>query len=192
MDAYRDRIDLDEVWAEALPLRVAGAETLRMASHHLIVYLCEHALRPAHAFYKPLHLTDLAWVIANDRETPDWGRVADAARRFGLGRMVYLGLLIVRDRTDAPVPDEVLQTLRPARLTAGERLFLRRALQGRSRPGTSYFVHLALRRTFFEKTRFLFRTIFPAREVASHHDPGNRWRGSLRRGVQTVRHAIGM
>ena len=192
VEAYRDRIDLGEVWAEALPFRVAGAETLRMASHHLIVYLCEHALRPAHAFYKPAHVTDLARVIAGGLETADWARVADVARRFGLDRMVYLGLLIVRDRADAPVPDEVLRALRPTRLTAGERLFLRRALRGRSRPGDSYFVHLAMRRTFFEKARFLFRTIFPAREVASHHASGNLWRGSLRRGVQAVRHAMGI
>lgn len=187
-DAYRDFIRLDEVWDAALPFTIAGATALRLAPRHLLVYLCEHALRPAHAFYKPLHLTDLSWVIAH--EGPDWGRVADVAQRFRLARMTYLGLRVVREQMDAPVPDEVLAALRPGRLTPGERLFLRQVLRGRARPGTSYFVHLALRRTAVEKARFLLRTLFPPRAVVAHHAPGCSWRWYLGRGTSALKHAL--
>lgn len=188
-EVYRDAIRMDEVWGEALPFEVAGTRALRLAPHHLLVYLCEHALRPAHAFYKPIHLTDLAWVIA--REGLDWGLVADVARRFGLARLTYFGLRLVRERMGAPVPDGVLDALRPDRLTRGERGFLREALRGRARPGRSYFIHLALRRTALEKARFLLRTLFPARAVVVHHAPGGSWRWYLRRGASALRHALG-
>lgn len=187
-EAYRDFIDMKEVWETALPFPVAGTEALRLAPHHLLVYLCEHALRPAHAMWKPIHLTDLAWAIA--RETPDWGRVVDVAQRFRLTRMTYLGLRIAREQMDAPVPDEILAALQPSRLTVGERFFLRQTLRGRARPGMSYFVHLALRPTALEKARFLFRTLFPPRAVVSHHASGHLWRGYLRRGVGVLRRAF--
>jgi hypothetical protein len=188
-EVYRDAIRMDEVWGEALPFEVAGATALRLAPHHLFVYLCEHALRPSHAFYKPIHLTDLAWVVA--REGPDWGRVADVARRFGLARLTYFGLRLVRERMGAPVSDGVLDALRPDCLTRGERHFLREALRGRARPGRSYFIHLALRRTALEKARFLLRTLFPARAVVAHHTPGGSWRWYLGRGASALRHALG-
>jgi hypothetical protein len=92
----------------------------------------------------------------------------------------------------APVPDEVLAALRPDRLTRGERHFLREALRGRARPGRSYFIHLALRRTALEKARFLLRTLFPARTVVAHHTPGGSWRWYIGRGASALKHAIGL
>ncbi|OGG56879.1 MAG: hypothetical protein A3F84_10845 [Candidatus Handelsmanbacteria bacterium RIFCSPLOWO2_12_FULL_64_10] len=187
-EAYRDFIRLDEVWDAALPFAVAGATALRLAPHHLLVYLCEHALRPSHAFYKPLHLTDLAWVIA--REGPDWGQVIDVAQRFRLARLAYFGLRIVQEQMGAPVPGEVLVALRPDCLTRGERYFLRQALRGRARPGTSTFIHLALRRTALEKARFLLRILFPPLAVVAHHAPGSSWRWYLGRGASALKHAL--
>ena len=188
-EAYRDHIVMDEVWNEGLPLAMAGERVWRMAPHHRLVYLCEHALRPAHALWNPLLVTDLAWSIA--RDSPDWDRVLDVSRLFRLDRIAYFAIRVVRDLTDAPVPEGVIASLVPRRVTLGEGVFLRRALGGRSRPGTSYFVHLALRRTLLEKAGFLFRTIFPSRPVVAHHTARGSWGWYLERSASVLTHAIG-
>lgn len=77
------RIDEEEIWREACD----GG----MAPHHLLVTLCEHALK--HSYDALVHLTDIE--LAARRA--DWERVADAARRWGLVRPVAYALLLLRD-----------------------------------------------------------------------------------------------
>ena len=190
-EAYRDFVGMDEIWEEALPFSVDGTKTLRVAPHHLLVYLCEHAMRPAHSMWKPLQVVDLAWAIGDGMGAEDWERVLETARRFRLDRMAYLPLRVVRDQMDAPVPDETLAALKPAHLTSGERLFLRRLAKGRTRSGLSYFVHLALRHGPMDKARFIFKTVFPSNAVVAHHTQEHPRRWFIKRIFQVLKHAFG-
>ncbi|HLY11602.1 MAG TPA: nucleotidyltransferase family protein [Planctomycetota bacterium] len=77
------RVDLDELWREA---REGG-----LARHHLIVALCEHALK--HSYSTLIHLTDLE--LAS--RAVDWDAVSATARRWGLEKAVLYSLLLLRD-----------------------------------------------------------------------------------------------
>ncbi len=77
------RIDEEEIWREARD----GA----MAPHHLLLTLCEHALK--HSYDAIVHLTDLELAARG----ADWSRVAESARRWGLERAVAFGLVLLRD-----------------------------------------------------------------------------------------------
>ncbi len=77
------RVDADELWREARD----GV----LAPQHLVVTLCEHALK--HSFSTLIHLTDIELA---SREV-DWDAVADTARRWGLEGAVYYALVLLRD-----------------------------------------------------------------------------------------------
>ncbi|HZE99695.1 MAG TPA: nucleotidyltransferase family protein, partial [Planctomycetota bacterium] len=84
------RIDLDEIWRDARD----GA----LASHHLIVTLCEHALK--HSYSALILLTDIELASRG----ADWDAIADVARRWGLDRAVYYSLVLLREVMGVPSP----------------------------------------------------------------------------------------
>ena len=77
------RVDLDELWREAR----SGA----LAPPHLLVTLCEHALK--HSYSTLIHLTDIDLVSRGI----DWEAVADVSCRWGLDLAVLYALVLLRD-----------------------------------------------------------------------------------------------
>lgn len=77
------RVDLDELWRDARD----GA----LSTPHLIVTLCEHALK--HSYSTLIHLTDIELASRG----ADWAAVADVARRWGLENAVWYSLVLLRD-----------------------------------------------------------------------------------------------
>jgi hypothetical protein len=139
------RVDLDEIWREA---RDGG-----LAPHHLVVTLCEHALK--HSFSTLIHLTDVELASRG----VDWDRVAGTARRWGLEGAVLYALLLLRDLAGLRSPG--LDHFRGVRPDWAGRAFL--ALARRRRwDGLSALGMLSLTR---EKGRYL-REVFspPGRE----------------------------
>jgi len=87
---YMVRIDLDELWRESRD----GA----LAPPHLLVTLCEHALK--HSFSALILLTDIELVSRGI----DWEAVADVSRRWGLDAAVFYSLVLLRDLMDLRSP----------------------------------------------------------------------------------------
>ena len=77
------RIDLEELWREAR----GGA----LAPAHLVVTLCEHALK--HSYSTLIHLTDIELASRGI----DWESVADVSGRWGLDLAVLYSLILLRD-----------------------------------------------------------------------------------------------
>jgi hypothetical protein len=102
------RIDVDEIWREAR----GGA----MAPHHLLITLCEHALK--HSFAELIHLTDIELASRG----ADWNLVAETARRWGLETAVHYALVLLRDLAELESPG--LRCVRAPRLDWAGRAFL--------------------------------------------------------------------
>jgi hypothetical protein len=134
------RIDVDEVWRDA-----SGG---RLAPHHLLVSLCEHALK--HSFAELIHLTDIELASRG----VDWNLVAETSRRWGLDHAVHYSLVLLRDLAGVELPG-----LRPLRLDWAGRAFLAMARRRRWN-GLSA---LGLMSMTSEKTRFIRETVAPAR-----------------------------
>jgi hypothetical protein len=138
------RIDLDELWQEAQ----GGV----LSPPHLLVTLCEHALK--HSYSTLIHLTDIDLASRGI----DWEAVADVSSRWGLDLAVLYSLILLRDLMGVRSPGlDHFDGLRPE--WAG-RAFL--SLVRRQRwDGLSALGLLSLTA---EKTRFISESFSPPRK----------------------------
>jgi hypothetical protein len=137
------RIDADEIWREARD----GV----LSPPHLVVTLCEHALK--HSFSTLIHLTDIELASRG----VDWDAVADTARRWGLEGAVYYALVLLRDLMGVVSPG--LERFRGVRPDWAGRAFLGLARRRRW-DGLSALGLLSLTD---EKTRFIREVVSPPR-----------------------------
>lgn len=163
--AFVERIDLERLWEKALPARIADSEALMLCPEHLIIYLCEHALRVGHGFDRLILVCDLYFAIKVFAERIQWPEVVAESRRWNLDRFVYHALTIVKGHTGLTAMDGCLAELTPATLTLWERIFVRIQRSRRRVRGSGYFLHLALHRGPLAKMGFLARTLFPPRQI---------------------------
>lgn len=160
-----ERIDIGRLWDHAVEARVADAGVLILRPEHLVIYLCEHALRVGHSFDRLILICDLFFAIRGFEKAIDWAFIAGESRRFNLSRFVWHGLSVVRRYAPLDLPDGFMAQVRPTDLSLGERLFLHLQSRNRRVRGSSYLVHLAVHRGFHAKTAFLFRTFFPPARI---------------------------
>ena len=163
--AFVDGIDLDRLWEKAVETEVADSPVLMLCPEHLIIYLCEHALRVGHSFDRLILVCDIYFTIRAFANRIDWEFLVRESRRFGLSRFVYHGLTIVRHHTVLDILDESIATLKPLDLSWGEKFFLHLQLNNRRIKGSSYLLYLAMNRSFAAKIRFIARTFFPPRQI---------------------------
>jgi Uncharacterised nucleotidyltransferase len=178
---YSRRIDLDGIWARAGRASLDGLSVMELSPGDAVLYLCEHAMRVSHSMSRLIWMADLAWLIHRKGHQVAWNSVERTADQWGICRLVTPPLNFVRNRLDAPIPDHVLSALRVGAPSIGERIFawcLQRSIR---RPGLSYLVHMALRRSLRARARFLIGTVCPPRTTLAQHFflPGQqagRWR----------------
>jgi len=155
------RIDVDEIWRDARD----GV----LAPHHLLVTLCEHALK--HSFAELIHLTDIELASRG----VDWALVGETARRWGLEHAVYYALVLLRDLAGVESPG-----LRAPRLDWAGRAFLAMARRRRWN-GLSALGLMSMTR---EKARFVRETIAPpSREGLRTRSVMGRIWGALKLGA---------
>lgn len=137
------RIDPEEIWRDARD----GV----LAPHHLVVTLCEHALK--HSFSTLILLTDIELASRG----ADWDAVADTARRWGLEGAVFYSLVLLRDLMGVVSPG--LERFRGIRPDWAGRAFLGLARRRRW-DGLSALGLLSLTG---EKSRFVREVLVPPR-----------------------------
>ena len=156
-------VDMERLWTEADQGEVSGARFRMLAPHHLLIYLCEHALRVGHSFDRLVLFSDILEVLRVYGAALRWERVVAESVELGLHRFLFLSLSLVCGLFGPRVPEETLLDLQrkvwPIR--AGERLFLRMMLSGHRLRGLSYLAYLSLNRGLGSKCRFMARTLFP-------------------------------
>jgi hypothetical protein len=162
---FVDDIDLDRLWESAEPICVADGQALMLRPEHLIIYLCEHALRVGHSFDRLILICDIFFALKTLESTIDWSFLVKESRRFNLSRFVYFGLSIVKHHTSLAIPNECLDKLKPANISWGEKCFLSLQFNNRRIRGSSYFIYLAMNRGLTAKIRFITRTFFPPRQI---------------------------
>lgn len=155
------QVNIDRIWEKALTAKVADVEVLTLCPEHLVIYLCEHALRVGHSFDRLILLCDIYYAIKTYVNNFDWNFMIEESRRFNLDRFVFFGLSIVKHYSSLNIPDEYLRRLKPDNISLGEKLFLHLQYNNRRIRGSSYFIYLAMNRNLSDKFSFLFRTFFP-------------------------------
>ena len=158
---YSSRINMDELWKDALPVEIAGVRVLSMSPHHFLIHLCEHAMRVTHSAAKLIYLLDVAALVSRYKDTLDWHKVMETSKDYGLDRFAYNILSLTRLNIGLDVPEWVLERLKPQKTALGERLFHFITARGKGFSGLSYLVHLGMNKGIIKKISFIFRTIFP-------------------------------
>ncbi|MGA3206872.1 MAG: nucleotidyltransferase family protein [Syntrophales bacterium] len=158
-------VDIERIWEKAVAARVADADVYILCPEHLIIYLCEHALRIGHSFDRLILITDIFYALKAYEKDIDWNFLVEESRRFNLDKLVYFSLSVVNSYASSNIPEECLGRLKPPYISLGERFFQRLQFNNRRIRGSSYFIYLAMNRTFSDKMKFLFRTFFPPRQI---------------------------
>ncbi len=156
---------MENIWQKAQPIEKSGTQILVLSPEHQIIYLCEHSMRVTHSFRQLIFHADISQAIYFYRDKIDWDVLLKDSYNFGLERMVYCGLYAVSKVLDTKIPSDILPKLKPKRFNLGERKFLSLLAENRSSSGFSYFVHLAMNKKPSDKIKFLFRTLFPPKEM---------------------------
>jgi len=162
---FAECIDTRRLSESATATIVADSQAWILSPEHLIIYLCEHALRIGHSFDRLILVCDIFHAITAFEDTIDWDLIAEESRRFNLSRFVYHGLSIVKYHTSLNIPDACMARLRPSDISWGERYFLKLQFNHRRIRGSSYFIYLAMHRSFFAKIGFIARTFFPPARI---------------------------
>lgn len=115
--------DVPAIWAAGFRSAWAGQPIWSMALPDLLVYLCFHAAKDGLASLRAL--LDVTLLVERRRDEIPWAEVTARAKAAHLASPVYLGLGQSRALLGAPVPDAVLEALRPRRLSwrLGQRVF---------------------------------------------------------------------
>jgi len=156
---YTKNIKMERFWECARPTRLADAETLELAPHHLILHLAEHALK--HSFDRLILLSDIDAVIKKYGGQINWDRLIQETIEFGMERQVYYSLYFSRYFLDSEVPGYVLANLRPKRISFLEQRFFYAVRNNQRNSKLSYFVYLGIIKGIINKLRFILRTLFP-------------------------------
>ncbi len=179
---YAEKIDMDKIWNEAVPLKIRESEVLCLAPHHQLLHLSEHAMK--HSYNTLIHVWDIHQVISHGKEKLDWERVCRESGEFQLRSPLFYSLWLSKEYFGACIPQEILEFLRPRHKGVGEKIFsslLRRGKRKEKLCWLFYFSHIS---TWQKKIKFVFRTIFPPIDILSHMEADeNKGNGNLSRKV---------
>jgi hypothetical protein len=185
-ESYIKKIKIENIWRDAEKAKIANVETLVMAPHHLLIHLAEHALRVTHSLSRLSFFCDINEVVNYYQERLDWERLIKESHKFNLNRMVYLSLFFAAKFLRAKIPENVLLSLRPERLSLGEKIFMNSVSNNKRFPGLSYLVHLAMNNGFLKKMNFLGRTLFPPPQIMAQRSYIPRSRFSYMHYIQRI------
>jgi hypothetical protein len=163
--SFVKQVDINRIWEKSVMTSVADLQARILCPEHLIIYLCEHALRVGHSFDRMILVCDIFFTIKTYDNLIDWIFVAEESDRFNLSRFVYYSLSLVQHFTSLDIPNHCISKLKPSNMSWGEKFFFYLQIKNRRIRGSSYFVYLAMNRSLFDKIRFIIRTFFPPAQI---------------------------
>jgi hypothetical protein len=101
-------MDAEALWPRVQVRQFAGYPVLGIPDEDLLLILCVHGTR--HEWSSLKWICDVAALVST-RSDLDWGRVMKDARRLGVERMVFIGMILARGLLGAAVPDRIAKAL---------------------------------------------------------------------------------
>jgi len=164
-DAFSPYFNVDRLCEKSSIVRLDNVDTRILSPEHLLIYLCEHALRVNHSFDRLILICDILQVLTVRRDQLVWAKIIDESRIFHITDLVYFGLSVVTLYTGPTIPQEALNCLRPQKRGWEHRLFWFLQTRGLRIRGSSYLLYLALHKDVLGKIRFMMRTVFPPQTI---------------------------
>jgi hypothetical protein len=105
------RAPIEEIWSRATPGRLQKSRAWRMSWEDLLFHLCVHS--EGHGFEEMIQFCDMAEVIRLCGENFDWQLFSDITKRSHMQGSVFCALAFVQEVLGLPLPNDVLEPLRP-------------------------------------------------------------------------------
>lgn len=102
------RFDSEQVWDRLRPMTVAGKAVLTLSTEDLLLVLCVHGF--THGWDRLGWICDVAGLIT--RQEIDWQAVTQRAVKWGVRRILLLGLLLAHEITRVELSPDVLKMVR--------------------------------------------------------------------------------
>lgn len=107
-------IDPRGLWERAVPMQIAGRETLMLSPEDLFLHVCLHTSYQHPFIFGLRPFCDIAGMVDHFGSALDWQTVMNRACDQGWQRGVYLALCLAVELAGAAVPDHVLEKLKPS------------------------------------------------------------------------------
>ncbi len=165
--------DPEILWARAVPVRIAGCDTLALSPVDLILHLCYHTSYHHRFVFGLRPSLDIGAVVDRFGPAIDWQGLAELAGRLGWQRGVFMALRLARDLVGADIPDALLKGLCPADMPEAIIAVARTQIfsdKEAARPITSHLAALLGTDGLVGKCRIFCRRLFlPRVQMAAHY-----------------------
>jgi hypothetical protein len=184
------RIEPGDVWRDAQTESIAGIQTLVLAPHDLIVYLCMHSY--AHNYEQGLRpFVDLLQVIRHYQGSVQWDKVKQRAKQWKATRCVFLMFCISNQLFGSP-PEAVLNLFLPLELnlqwvdSLSNRIIsqppyapvMKNKPKPKQIPPSLYFIKFLGNLNFIERLSLFWKRIFlPPQTIAKLYQIEPQWPG---------------
>lgn len=108
-EGYSFSTDLKQLWKRSETVLFEGRKIRSFASEDLLRFLCFHGSK--HRWGRLQWICDVAELIGHERSW-DWPRMIGETETSGAKRMVALGLFLVDDLLETPLPEKVSKWVR--------------------------------------------------------------------------------
>jgi len=176
IDLHREALGAERIraWRHLTPLsnadlfaastqgQLAGEAALQLHDSMLLAYLAFHALK--HSCARLIWLWDIALLARRIEHAGGWEEVQSTAARFGLQRPLYYVLAYAQAHLAAPVPNALLNGLRPMMGWRERRLFAR-YMAHRQIPYMAERLFARMQPDLRHRIEFWRETIYPRYEV---------------------------
>lgn len=111
-------IDIDQLWCDAQPVKVAGHDVLVLSPEDLLLHICWHATYQ-HRFEKGIRaVCDIDAIVRRYQGSLKWDKVRQHAYSWNWEKGVYLALYLAKEWLSSPIPDTILATFCPVDFTS--------------------------------------------------------------------------
>jgi len=94
--------EMNRLWDRLESIRLAGSDVPNLSFNDLLIYLCLHGSR--HSWERFGWICDVYYLLAS-RDDIDWTSILSESKRLGCENVVALGLKLVNEFFDHPIPD---------------------------------------------------------------------------------------
>lgn len=164
-------IALDEWWARATPVTLAGVTVLGLCPEDLLLHICEHATYHHQCLQRMRFLCDIDALVRHYGQALDWAQVQQRAQDYRWAKGVHLALLLAQQLLDTPVPSPVLQQLQATGFTAHlTAIAIEQSFADQTAAATlsNDFAQFSLASSWGEKAKIVGRRLWLPPETIAH------------------------
>jgi hypothetical protein len=168
------KIEINKLWKNAKPIKIAGTETLTFAPEDLLQHLCLHVDKHVNTSRappaKPLRdYCDIAEVTRYYKDTINWNYLLQSSKDYEIEDPIFQGLTVAKKYFGAFVPDNILSVLEPVKSRIVFEEIFKGTKEGNSKKNyqwneARYIINLKKINGALNKLRIIFGDIFPSKE----------------------------